>query len=408
MPIAHGGPGWGSAVSPPRHFHLTGRCALEGPLGYDPDPGSREEADMSVTQLGTALAGVRERIARNAGRGLNEQNTKATLIEPVLRALGWDTEDVEEVVREYTGKRQRKPVDYGLLTRRAPRLLVEAKPLGATLTDNKWANQIMGYASVAGVKWMVLTNGDEYRIYNTHAPVPIDQKLWRSVKVSENTPIVVETLELLARDRLDENRIDALWQAHFVDRKVKQAIKALFEGDNDKPLVTMIRKLAADLSPSEIRASLRRCQLTLDFPATPRLQSPPSAGPGRPAKAEARPASKRTRPPAPRGKAYSDVTVRQLLDAGLLTAPVALVRRYKGVDLSATICHDGRIEFAGEAYDSPSQAGSFARASVIGPRPGGGPPATNGWTFWMLEGPGGEWVELAGIRSQYEASRRGG
>jgi predicted type IV restriction endonuclease len=35
------------------------------------------------------------------GRRIGEQDTKATLIERILRALGWNIEDVEEVGREY-------------------------------------------------------------------------------------------------------------------------------------------------------------------------------------------------------------------------------------------------------------------------------------------------------------------
>ena len=44
--------------------------------------------------LAKTLKEVRARIARASSHRLNEENTKATLIEPVLRALGWDTEDV--------------------------------------------------------------------------------------------------------------------------------------------------------------------------------------------------------------------------------------------------------------------------------------------------------------------------
>lgn len=70
---------------------------------------------------------------------------------------------------------------------REPRLFIEAKSLGENLDVRRWANQIMGYASVAGVEWVVLTNGDEYRIYNSHAAVPVDEKLFRVVRVSDGS-----------------------------------------------------------------------------------------------------------------------------------------------------------------------------------------------------------------------------
>ena len=64
-------------------------------------------------------------------------------------------------------------MDYALLLLRTPRLFVEAKALGQNLDDRRWAHQIMGYATVAGVEWVVITDGDEYRIYNALAHVRI-------------------------------------------------------------------------------------------------------------------------------------------------------------------------------------------------------------------------------------------
>lgn len=52
------------------------------------------------TVLASEVAKVAARIRRAAKGRINEQNTKASMIEPILRALGWDTEDVDAVVRE--------------------------------------------------------------------------------------------------------------------------------------------------------------------------------------------------------------------------------------------------------------------------------------------------------------------
>src|SRR5262245_7569522 len=93
-------------------------------------PFEAAESSMPESRLQSTLVELRRRVVKATRQGLNEQNTKATLIEPLLRALGWDPEDVEEVAREYRLKSRDKPVDYGLLVAREPRLFVEAKPLG--------------------------------------------------------------------------------------------------------------------------------------------------------------------------------------------------------------------------------------------------------------------------------------
>ena len=344
--------------------------------------------------LAKVLKDVRARIARATSQRLNEENTKATLIEPVLRALGWDTEDVEEVVREYRIKSRDKPVDYGLLVLRTARLFVEAKALGENLDDRRWTNQIMGYAGVAGVQWIVLTDGNEYRIYNTHAPVSVEEKLFRSVKVSDDSPIVLETLELLAKDRMEENRIEVLWRAHFVDRHVRSAIEQLFTGEGDLLLVNYVAKNTKNLTPEEIRSSLKRCRVALDFPLA------------------AEELLRRTGTEAPKSKreptgARSEVTLQDLIQAGLMQPPVAIERDYKGKRLTARIEPDGTVSCLGKNYDSLSMAGAFARASVARVRADGKPPATNGWSFWKLHDTSGELVEVDAIRRRFLEGGRG-
>src|SRR6266852_713750 len=91
---------------------------------------------------------VRGKITRYAGP-MGEQNTKAALIEPVLRVLGWDIEDPDEVHREYKQRSMDNPVDYALVLDGKPVLFVEAKGLRENLDGRSWAGQILGYAAVA-------------------------------------------------------------------------------------------------------------------------------------------------------------------------------------------------------------------------------------------------------------------
>ena len=81
------------------------------------------------------------RLERLGGKPLGEQDTKAALISPVLRALGWDVEDVEQVRHEYRHQGSDRPVDYALLLSRVPQWFVEAKGNGENLSDRRWAGQ---------------------------------------------------------------------------------------------------------------------------------------------------------------------------------------------------------------------------------------------------------------------------
>jgi RAMA domain-containing protein len=350
-----------------------------------------------MATLMNTLADVRDRIDQYSKKDLNEQNTKATLIEPVMRALGWDTEDVEEVAREFKVKSRDKPVDYGLLQLRKPRLFVEAKALGKDLADRRWANQIMGYAAVAGVEWIVLTDGNEWRIYNTHAPVAVDEKLFRTVRLTDDgVDQVAQTLELLSKARLEESRIDVLWRAQFIDRHVQEALEQVFSPDNDMLLVNFVAGRTKDLSVEDIRDSLRRCNVTLEFPPLTDVpaHAPPQSAP---------------RTSVPSGPKQShETSIADLLKAGVIQPGCELRKSYKGAKLTARIERDGRVNFAGKLYSSPSQAAGAARVSVIGMPSDGKLPATNGWEFWTVVGGSGKSVRLAALRDRIDQAGQAG
>jgi len=224
-----------------------------------------------MSDLEVALTTVRDRITKYQRQGIGEQDTKAALIVPILRALGWDVEDLEEVKLEYRRRPSDNPVDFALFLLRTPRLFIEAKSLGAHLDDGKWASQILAYATVAGVEWVALTDGNEWRIYNSHAPVPVEQKLFRVVRVADPGTHVGQTLKLLAKVQMADHLIDAFWKSDFVDRQIRDALGRLFGPEPDPSLVRLIRAKASALNPAEVRASLSRLRTTFDFPvvATP-------------------------------------------------------------------------------------------------------------------------------------------
>ncbi len=92
-----------------------------------------------------------------------------------------------------------------------------------------------------------------------------------------------------------------------------------------------------------------------------------------------------------REHATSSVTVEigDLIGAGYLTPGQTLYSRpgkYGGH--AGRILSDGRIEVAGEVFDSPSRAGIFIRKKT-----------TNGWSFWRLEPDGGR--SLNDVRAEY-------
>lgn len=215
----------------------------------------------TLNAVSARISDYRERRVR-----LTESDTIRVLILPVLKTLGWDLHDVEEVRSEYRHASTDNPVDYALFLHASPTLFVEAKALGVSLDDRKPLIQTLNYANVAGVDWCVLTNGAEWRIYKVHAPVAAEEKLFLAVRFGDagaELSSMIATLSLLSRDRMQARAIDALWFESRVDREVEQILDTI---THDDAFIRLVAKRATNLTPSEVRSSLRRSGLRSFYP----------------------------------------------------------------------------------------------------------------------------------------------
>lgn len=126
--------------------------------------------------------GVRREIERIRGYISNkrlsqfdEANTKATAIEPILRELGWDVVDPDEVRREHSvGSRS---VDYALFCDDTLKVFIEAKKGSESLERHQ--EQLLDYAFAEGVEIALLTNGATWWFY-----LPIRAVSWKRRRVA--------------------------------------------------------------------------------------------------------------------------------------------------------------------------------------------------------------------------------
>lgn len=338
------------------------------------------------------------KISRFKDRGLGEQNTKASLIEPILESLGWDIRDPDEVHREFKPTSKDSPVDYALKLLRKPRLFVEAKGLGEDLADRKWIAQVLGYATVAGVEWCVLADGDEFRFYNATVPLDADEKLFCKLRLSEASEAdAARMLRLISRRNMEENLINVLWSAHFVDRQVRESLARLID-TVDKRLIRLIRLDSEKLSPKEIADSIRRLDIRIsqpeELPDVGRLAAPRRAE-AIDAKTPKRSVTVRKRQ---KTKEHFGVTLAEIVGAGFLKPPVKLFRKYKGTRMEATLKASGAVEFQGTTYASCSTAAEAARETITGRKMN-----TNGWSFWQCLDANGKSRTLVDVRTEFIA-----
>jgi hypothetical protein len=350
--------------------------------------------DRETQKLRETIQSVVAKIQRFKDRSLGEQNTKSTLIEPILEALGWDVRDPDEVYREYKPTSRDCPVDYALALVHDLKLFVEAKGLGGDLSDRRWIGQILGYATVAGVEWCVLTDGDVYRFYNATAAVDAEEKLFFTIKLSEgNEDEALKTFSLISRDNLGENILNLLWSTHFVDRRVKDCLRKMVES-RDKGLMRLIRKRSPKLKPNEIAQSLRRLEMRIESPNVT-LNAAKSGKKSRLPGTVNKKLSEAGRKAAKTREAQAGIKLSDIVAAKCVQTPVRLTRKYRGQEFEATLRPDGKVEFDGEVFESCSRAAGVARGKVTGQ-----PMSTNGWAFWQFVGSDGKNRTLGDARQQ--------
>ena len=111
----------------------------------------------------------------------NEALTRYALVDPLLRCLGWNTEDPLQVIAEYSiPKSPAKAADYALFARDAhansnlPNIIVEAKKLHTALDDAE--RQALEYCMLDGFEFFVVTDGQTWRLSETHRKGNLEAK----------------------------------------------------------------------------------------------------------------------------------------------------------------------------------------------------------------------------------------
>lgn len=335
---------------------------------------------------------IRELRGSDGARSVNEANTKNWLIEPLMVAIGWDPRDPKAVVAEYRAPAAgQNPVDYALMMEGAPIVFVEAKALAEESMTPRSINQVVAYGAVAGVQWVVITNGDEYQIYRTDTTHAAAEKLLVSFRLSEaeDFETAARFLNWLRRDGLALGRLEGAWSERQTDTAVRSALETLLGGRDDQFNRWLARRTPG-LTARAVQESLGRANVRISFPKQIEDPAPvPRTIPGRKAVV----ASTRDRVREHRGT----TSMKAIAARHRLRFPIELVARYKGFDLNATVHEDGSIIYEGMAFKTLSRAAVMAIQSRPGaPRSG----TSNGWAFWRTMLPDGSVVTLAELRDR--------
>ena len=138
---------------------------------------------MLLDDLYQVIEKLRERMETHQDKlKQSEALTRNALVDPLLRALGWDTEDPALAMPEY--RLGSGFADYALLNSGKPAIVIEAKKLGTPLYSA--AEQSVTYCVNDGIRYFVATDGRKWDVYETHRPVPLAEKKIVSFDITDS------------------------------------------------------------------------------------------------------------------------------------------------------------------------------------------------------------------------------
>jgi type I restriction-modification system DNA methylase subunit len=148
-----------------------------------------------------------------------EAETGKDFILPLFRALGWDTENLNEVTTEE--RISKKRVDYGFKINGISKFFVEAKSLKKSLDNTEYEKQAINYAWLKGCSWAVLTNFKKIKIFNAEWEM-LDNPSQNLVKEISYEEFLTrfDELWLLSKESFEQGLLDK--EAEKWGRKTKR------------------------------------------------------------------------------------------------------------------------------------------------------------------------------------------
>jgi hypothetical protein len=160
-------------------------------------------------------------------RSLYEQNEMAVrdqIINPILRNLGWDIENPEEVQPNISI--DEGVPDYSLLKNGKIILFVEAKKLGIDIEQREIIRQLAKYSFSEGTKYGVLTNGTIWVLIRSfeEGTTLTERIVWKIDLENEELPAVFRKIITISKTNIEHIEtlvkksqiLDEIWQS-FLD-----------------------------------------------------------------------------------------------------------------------------------------------------------------------------------------------
>lgn len=169
----------------------------------------------------------------------SEESVRYQIINPILRGIGWDPENPEEVQPNITS--EEGIPDYSLLKDSKKVLFIEAKKLSVDIEQKEVIRKLASYCFGEGMKYGVLTNGSVWLLFRAfqEGTTIAERIVWKTDVENDDLTAIVRRLNTISKENIENIEVlikklqilDEIWQS-LLDEP-KEMIKGLipvFEG----------------------------------------------------------------------------------------------------------------------------------------------------------------------------------
>lgn len=218
---------------------------------------SQESARQEIARLVARYKALSPRQRKD----YNEPATRQGFILPLFRALGWNTDDPNEVSPEENVSRGF--VDFAFRINGVAKFFLETKKLPADLSDPRWAQQAINYAWTKGVTWAVLCDFEGLKIFNAEVREADPRQAMFLQFTADSYLTDFERLWWLSRPACEQGTLDKeaeKWGKRSLKRPVgEQLLENLMEWRRE--LYRHLRQYNPMWAPEQIDEAVQR---TLD------------------------------------------------------------------------------------------------------------------------------------------------
>lgn len=175
-----------------------------------------------MTDLKETIEKVLERLKKH--RELyekSEESVRYQIINPILRALGWDPENPEEVQPNIST--EEGIPDYSLIKNSNKVLFIEAKKLSVDIEQKDVIRQLAKYCFGEGMKYGVLTNGAIWILFRAfqEGTTMSERIVWKMDIESDELTASIRRLNTISKENIDHIEklikklqiLDEIWQS---------------------------------------------------------------------------------------------------------------------------------------------------------------------------------------------------